>query len=222
MATIHPSAMPLSQIGFTNYDLSQLLSRVQRHTRCTAYCLRLPKGAPTNSVKICRFKYPKETVEQSSVTYDKRGKISFTLKRNDPLLNPYHPALIQGWRANCDMILIADQQAIVQYIAKYTSKAEQRSHSLGDILKTIATSVEENTDGRIIFQKLLSRLGTERDYSSQEVCHFLLGCPMYSMSREYRSLCLLPNRGVLVEENDDGVEIAKEDRDWRAVYLTRP
>jgi hypothetical protein len=42
----------------------------------------------------------------------------------------------------------------------------------------------------VAFQKLLSKLITERDWSAQECMHILHGCKMFSSSRQYRSLCI--------------------------------
>ena len=45
-------------------------------------------------------------------------------KRNDKRLNKHLRIQWQGWRANCDIQLIVDHHACVEYLAKYTSKGE--------------------------------------------------------------------------------------------------
>ena len=46
--------------------------------------------------------------------------------RNDPRINHHHLQL-QGWRANRDMNIIIDYPSCVEYLTKYTSKAEKLS-----------------------------------------------------------------------------------------------
>lgn len=55
-------------------------------------------------------------------------------------------------------------------------------------------------------QKLLMKTVAERDYSSQEVCHILMGYPMYHCSRQFVSLTMRVDDWVALpaEENEGG------------------
>lgn len=145
------------------------------------------------------------------------------VERNNPLLNHYNPVLILGWRANLDISPCTEPHAVATYIAKYASKAEKPSLAFGEVMMTIARRVEEDTSARIVFQKMLSRILTERDYSAQEVCHQLLLCKMVSASREFVSLCLLENRQRRIRGQEDGEQDteALEESDMRDAYEQR-
>ncbi|RXK41116.1 hypothetical protein M231_01519 [Tremella mesenterica] len=220
-ATIHPSSLSAHQLSFKHSDLAQLLNRVQRHTRCSTYCLRRPKGSPPGTALVCRFKYPKALQNEDELVYGQSGTVNFNLKRNDPLLNPYHPVLAQAWRANTDFSPCTDGKAVATYIAKYASKTEPRSAALGDVLQGVSAHLEEDAPGRVVYQKLLSKIVTERDYSAQEVCHALLDCHMYGASREFKSLSLLEQQDWHVHMVGEEEEPTAE-KDWREKYKSRP
>jgi hypothetical protein len=57
-AAIHPSARDHTTLRYDLQELAQLLNRVQRHTRCTSYCLRHPKGAPKDAEKVYLHSFP--------------------------------------------------------------------------------------------------------------------------------------------------------------------
>lgn len=51
-APVHPSARDPTILRYDLQELAQLLNRVQRHIKCTSYCLRHPKGAPKDTEKV--------------------------------------------------------------------------------------------------------------------------------------------------------------------------
>src|SRR5947207_14100017 len=51
-AAVHPSARDPATLRYDLQELAQLLNHVQRHTKCTSYCLRHQKGAPKDSEKV--------------------------------------------------------------------------------------------------------------------------------------------------------------------------
>ncbi len=48
-------------------------------------------------------------------------------KRNDCRLNNHQQLQFQGWRANCDIQVVMDHYACVEYLTKYAAKGEPRS-----------------------------------------------------------------------------------------------
>lgn len=78
--------------------------------------------------------------------------------------------------------------AVLSYISKYCSKAEVKSETYGQMLTAVLTGLDEDDAGKVVFQKLLSKLIVERDWSAQECMHLLLGCKMYSCSRQVVNL----------------------------------
>ena len=62
-------------------------------------------------------------------------------KRNDLRLHNHQHLQLQGWRANCDIQVVIDYRACVEYLKKYTSKGEPCS----SVLKTAFNSFVQQT-----------------------------------------------------------------------------
>ena len=108
----------------------------------------------------------------------------------------YNPVLAAGWRANTEFSPCTGPHAVLTYIAKY---AEKPSANFGQVMQGICNQVNEDVSGQVIFQKMLGKILTERDWSAQEVCHTLLDCNMVSSSREFGTLCLQEDRARRVQ-----------------------
>ena len=125
-------------------DYVDLLNMVKRHTRCsTHYCLR--KKCNENELK-CRFhfsfNYCTETrIEFEKVhskgSHDEQYRAKIVTKRNDSRLNNNQQLQLQGWRANCDIQVVIDHYACVDYLTKYAAKGEPRSPMLKQAFNTI-------------------------------------------------------------------------------------
>jgi ATP-dependent DNA helicase PIF1 len=200
---IHPSAQHPSTLTYTQRALAQLLNRVQRHTKCTSYCLRRAKGTPPDAPPICRFKYPKELSDITALIRDEKGILRLTTKRNDPLLNEHSVLQILGWRANVDFTPCASLGAVETYITKYCSKTEVKSESYGHIFNKVMAQLNEADPAHVAFQKLLGKLLIERDWSAQECMHILLGCNMFGSTRQFRSLNISSKRTNMVLSPED-------------------
>lgn len=114
-------------------DYADLLNTVQRHTRCsTNYCLR--KKHNESELK-CRFHFPFEECPNTKLEFEevdsKNDQIQYIAKivtqRNDPRLNNNQQLQLQGWRANCDIQVVIDHYACVEYLTKYAAKTEPKS-----------------------------------------------------------------------------------------------
>ena len=201
-APIHPSSRSFTTLSDTQQELVELINRVQRHAKCSSYCLQRDK---TTREEVCRFRFPQDLHDLTELV-QKEGEPfpEFITKRNDPLLNSYNPTWILGWRANMDFRPVLSSHAAISYISKYVSKAESQSKTYQDILKTVVGQSNDNARVAVVYQKMLSSLVGERDISgmyliyllfitvnrslAQEVCHTLFGCPMWVSSRQYCSL----------------------------------
>ena len=179
---IHPCQLKLSSVTSLSKDLAQLVNRVQRHTSCKKqYCLR-----KKNKKVSCRFKFPFELQEKSSLIIEDCKIKEFVFKRNDHLLNKYNPWVLQTWRANIDFTPIVSDVTIYKYIAKYASKCESKSLDFSTVIKTITNGhCNENEHCKKGIRKLLISSLSERDYSAQEVMHYLMGHPYYHSSRSF-------------------------------------
>ena len=130
------------------HEYIELINKLQRHTRCSSYCLRYNRRTGKQS---CRFEFPKELVDQTIINDDNNGRPELTTARNDPLLNPHDRIQLQGWRANVDLIPILTKQ----YVSKYASEAEPRSLALSEVLYRALRSDNPNDPAVKAFQKLL-------------------------------------------------------------------
>lgn len=101
----HPCGLERNGLNNTKEELTQLLNWTQRHTKCMpGYCLRKQNVPGHDEPQIfCRFDYPMALRQQAGVGLDSKGRVRFEPQRNDPLMNPYNPAMILGWRANIDI-----------------------------------------------------------------------------------------------------------------------
>jgi ATP-dependent DNA helicase PIF1 len=171
-ARVHPASLPFTALSDTQQELVELINRVQRHAKCSSYCLRRDK---TTRQEVCRFRFPQDLRELTQLI-QKEGESwpEFLTKRNDPFLNSYNPTWILGWRANMDFRPVLSPHAAISYISKYVSKAETQSKTYQDILRTVVGQVNDNVRIATVYQKMLSSLVGERDISGKCIAHIAL------------------------------------------------
>ena len=125
--TVHPCQKIFDEaIISSEDDYANLVNTVQRRSKCSLYyCLRQDQLGN----QYCRFQYPFEMNDKTYLKYNKvtsRGESYFrpeiVAKRNDPRINRQQEIQLQGWTANCDIQLIIDHRACIEYLAKYASK----------------------------------------------------------------------------------------------------
>ena len=196
-------------------DLIQLIATCERHTMCSeAYCLRNVDGR-----QVCRFGFPKPLEHKSKADFNEDGDLTLITSRNDPLINSYNPIQLVGWRANVDMQYCMSKKKVIQYVAKYATKSENRSESLKDIYATIVRNLKDDDRSLKAVQKLLMKTLSERDFSAQETCHLLLQLPMSLSTREYVYLSLDGSREIQnnLEEGSTATALSTLDK-----YVERP
>ncbi|XP_066915540.1 uncharacterized protein [Clytia hemisphaerica] len=206
--SVHPCKIRLEDIPEEDLeqDYIDLANSVQRHTKCSsAYCLRTK-----NDKQECRFKFPFESCEKTHLIFEKLklkgGKEKYVpnivLKRNDPRMNRHQQLQLQSWRANCDIQIILDHNACLNYIVKYASKAEK----ISDVAKEAFTSVIENLSGEEtsgnIFRKLIIKSVGERDFSAQEVMHQIMSLKLHCSSFEVISCSLEGSRQIKIANGE--------------------
>ena len=129
---------------YLDQDYINLLNSVQRHSICSSlYCLR----QNSNRLQYCRFEYPIEKTQSTHLVYEKVNtknatrhyRVKILTARNDSRLNRHQRLQLQGWRANCDINVIMDYHACVEYLTKYASKAEKMSTVAKDTLISVLT-----------------------------------------------------------------------------------
>ena len=182
-------------------DYVDLLNMVQRHTRCsTSYCLR--KKSNETELK-CRFHFPFDICPNTKLEFEKihtsgdehyRAKI--VTKRNDSRLNNHQQLQLQGWRANCDIQVVIDHYACVEYLTKYAAKGEPRSPILKQAFNSIVQNIDSNTDPHRVIKKVVMKSLGERDYAAQETMHHLLSLKLHSSSFKVMPVSLNGSRRV--------------------------
>ena len=170
-------------------DYVDLLNMVQRHTRCsTSYCLRKKQN---ESDLNCRFHFPYDQCLQTQLEFEKvhskndevqqyRAKI--ITKRNDSRLNNHQRLQLQGWRANCDIQVVIDHYACVEYLTKYAAKGEPRSPLLKEAFNSIVKNANSTSHPHKAIKKVVMKTLGERDYAAQETMHHLLSLKLHSSS----------------------------------------
>jgi len=80
-----------------------------------------------NDNQECRFKFPFDCSDKTHLVFEKmKFKMgdetyvpNIVLKQNDPRMNRHPQMQLQAWRTNCDIQIILDHNACLNYIAKY-------------------------------------------------------------------------------------------------------
>ncbi len=126
-------------------------------------------------------------------------------KRNDSRLNTHQRLQLQGWRANCDIQVVIDHYACVEYLTKYVAKGEPRSPMLKQAFNSIVQNVDNSTDPRRAIKKVVMKSLGERDYAAQETMHHLLSLKLHSSSFKVMPVSLNGSRRVRDTESiEDG------------------
>ena len=152
----------------------------------------------------CRFNFPFDNCPQTKLEFEEihskgdnvqyRAKI--VTRRNDPRLNNHQQLQLQGWRANCDMQVVIDHYACVEYLTKYAAKGEPRSPMLKQAFNSIVENVDNNSDPHRAIKKVVMKTLGERDYAAQETMHHLLSLKLHSSSFKVIPVSLNGSRRV--------------------------
>ena len=95
-------------------------------------------------------------------------------KRNDSRLNNYQRLQLQGWRANCDIQVVIDYHACIEYLVKYASKGEPRSPVLKQAFTFVMRTCSINNNPTKLIKKAIMKSLGQRDFSAQEIMHHLV------------------------------------------------
>jgi len=203
---MHPDEME-NTIGF----LSNVLHRTCIH-RCGCYCLRHQKGQPPTEPKFCRFHYPRpvnvddldndnnvvdaEACQREPpprLTDDWHPKYkSFEAVRNHSNVVPFNRLAICCWRANCDFLPCTGKEAVINYAAKYGTKAEAASKPYKELMQAALRRTPQDSNLHKTVAGYLCSFVSERDWTAAEVSHLLLGMPLSRSSRSHVSVDCRP------------------------------
>ena len=203
--TLHPSSLSPSSVTDSDADYQDLVNCVERHSHCSAaYCLRKKCG---QQIPTCRFDYPRPTLSNSTLTFEKLPnqsiRATLTTKRNDPRINSHSRLLLQNWRANVDIQVIVDPDKCARYMAKYAAKAEQRSPQVSAVFETCVASASDDSNVHSTLRRAMIKAVGERDFGSQETTHLLLSEPLISCSFMFATLSLTGSRSLARDETGE-------------------
>ena len=136
----------------------------------------------------------------NSKTEDSKYKAVVVIKRNVSRLNRHHRLKLKVWRANCDIQIVVDYSANLEYLVKYILKAERISSVVIIVFTNMVTNLTESSDVHTTFQQIMPRTLKQRDYSIQEVMYHLLSLKCISASYEVVHVSLNGSR-----RNNSGV-----------------
>lgn len=176
----------------------------------------------------CRFGYPFDPAEAAAVvkavgtTYPR-----VFAARNDPRLNNYNRSVVLGWLANVDIIPRTGSMAVLNYIGKHCTNAEQSSEMYKGAIDHLLPQVEICKPLLSLVTRTMNKLIGERDWSAQEVCHLLLNLPLQVSSRSVQNVDCRPEGEqslaiVLPEDDGDRNVVATHGRSTLEKYKARP
>ncbi|KAI0414208.1 hypothetical protein F5X98DRAFT_256505 [Xylaria grammica] len=198
--------------------LSRCLTRFQVHLCTLAYCFRKkrrrqvgePRADPLTEAQILAINL--NLVESRELTLAEAGPVALrslaaahTLLSDlhyqfyfprmlqdaaavNKSLNPYNPAPSLGWLANTDISPCCDYAAAINYMVKYCSKAETITKSCRELIQETLPRISDRRPLPSLVMKMMNKLMSERDMSSQEIMHFLFNLPLQQSWRATQSV----------------------------------
>ena len=142
-------------------------------------------------------------------------------KRNDSRLNNHQQLQLQGWRANCDIQVVIDDYACVEYLTKYAAKGEPRSPLLKQAFNSVVQSADNNSDPHKAIKKVVMKTLGERDYASQETMHHLLSLKLHSSSFTVIPVSLNGSRRVHTNPSVDNGDASCTNNSLLDAYANR-
>ena len=205
---LHPCRKTFSLALESDLDLdyADLVNSVQRHSKCNAaYCLKMDKDGNQK----CRFNFPQDLYFETFVKYNeivrKTGneiRPELVWKRNDSRVNRHQQIQLQGWRANCDIQLIIDHHACIEYLAKYASKGEKMSSVARDAFVNVVSRLRDDSSPKSAIRKLMMKCVGERDMGIQEVMHQILSLNLYRSSFNVITVSLENSRKCTIKSDE--------------------
>ena len=106
---------------------------------------------------------------------------------------------------NCDIQVVIDHYACVEYLTKYAAKGEPRTPLLKAAFNTIVNNAPSNSDPHRSLKKIIMKTLGGRDYAAQETMHHLLSLPLHTSSFNVIPVSLNGSRRVQISSStEDG------------------
>ena len=178
----------------------------------SAYCLKTDAGGN----QFCRFKYPFDLQQKTFIKYNEISRKNsievrpeIIARRNDSRLNRHQQTQLQGWRANCDIQLVIDHHACIEYLAKYAAKSEKMTSVARDAFVNVVGKLSDSSSPKAAVRKLMMKCVGERDMGIQEVMHHIMSLKLFrssfkviTLSLENSRKCALTPTDICLEQSD--------------------
>ncbi|KAG0134975.1 hypothetical protein HOY82DRAFT_634109 [Tuber indicum] len=180
----HLAVNPQVPVDFTIRPLSDIVNWVQRHLSSPAYCQRTRK-APAQEAHPGgnALAVPAPDAADCVISQELTTLRGLPAPPQRCLPTAVHPMLALSWLANTDISPCTGFKALMNYAAKYYSKAEMGSQSAEEAAKTLTAYVNAANPVLTFECKYMNSHIVERDLSAQECAHLLLGLPHVEDSR---------------------------------------
>jgi hypothetical protein len=127
-------------------------------------------------------------------------RIELITPHNDRWINSFMPTLMGYWRANMDVRLTIDLGKIVQYMAKYVTKAESTTTKEGTKLmrRVMKDNLANGSTVKTVLKKAMNKLTGEPMLQKQETCHQIAGNPTVRCSHTFVAVNVFKDAHVRV------------------------
>ncbi len=109
-----------------------MVNGVQGPHKCSrGYCVWTRKS---DNKDVCKKKFPFDYQLKTNIVFEPHGRNAcgdiyyrsvIKTRRNDSLINPFIPVMLDHWRANLDFQIVIDAVACAEYIANTLPKLKK-------------------------------------------------------------------------------------------------
>ena len=156
------------------------------------------------------------------------------MKRNHARLNQTSVAMLQGWRANCDVQLLvyrcnpknpdpSEIAKVTDYVAAYSCKGnyslkEERQHTQ-DLIMQAEELTGDKRDVVRVCKHIMNKCASKRLISKQEAMVLLADLPLTSCSEGFETVSLTNSKRLSLHNDKSNKQ--KEDKKFVTMYANR-
>ena len=183
----HPCQRKYKDIDDMNTDHVDLLNTCQRHD--VVHNIAQNKNLINQHKHVGLNFFFNYVVAQDlnlnkSIQRTKQSNTGASWRRNDPRLNNHQRLQLQGWRGNCDIQIIIDMHACIEYITKCAGKCEPKSPVLKQVLNSVMhnpnmTSTPNKLIKKTMMKSRLFSTGNDASFDVSKALQLFVHCPFF-------------------------------------------
>ena len=163
---------------------------------------------------LAAIRIPEIATEGATVTSE-----NLVFVRNHPDVVTHIPEILIIWGGNTETRPTESYLQVLYYLLSYIMKSEKQSQNYKEMIKSVINEVDNDTNPRKLFSKILNKTIGERDITKQECFHILHGLPLveFTEGMTFINVNLLRNRRISLEGRGTTVSGVKDHSDfyWR-------